>query len=120
MIEETGELRIADANDANVPVDIWLRSPGKWKLEGCFDYDGEQDTSNLWLLTANNYMPRKARLGNPVKWCYEVWGTEAELRELVKKHVLPLYVAAVEVLQGIADGKENHDHLYYWELPKEE
>lgn len=118
MIENVGELKIQSADDANIPVDIWLRSPDKMKEEECFEYDGTQDSSEeLWLLTANNYMPRRACLAQD-GWAYKVWGTEAELRELIKKHILPLYETAVKILQGMVSGKPDC-HLYYWQLPKE-
>jgi hypothetical protein len=124
MIEDVGELRITDANEANIPVDVWLHSPADNKDNGA-EYDGEQDNGeDLWLLTANNYMPRRARLGE--EWCYKVWGTKEELQALIKKHILPLYQVAVKYLQGMIDGKVDGEGkpvfggLYYWELPESE
>ena len=121
MIENVGELEIESANDANIPVDIWLY-PYKEAIENGCEYDGEQNTENLWVLSANNYMPRKAGLGGDGS--YVIWGTVEELRELIRKHILPLYEVAVEYLKGMIEGRVNqegkqiYDGLYYWELPK--
>jgi hypothetical protein len=124
MIESVGELDFLGSNNANIPIDIWLFSP-KQNKENETEYDGSQDDgSELWLLTADNYMPRKARLGG--ERSYKVWGTAEELRGLIKTYVLPLYETAVKYLQGMIEGKVGADGepvfhgLYYWELPKSE
>ena len=123
MIENVGELEIQGCDDANIPVDVWLHSPQDNK-DNEVEYNGKNDNpEDLWLLTASNYMPRKGRLGEDQ--CYKVWGTKEELRELIKKHILPLYETAVKYLQGMIagttyeNGKPVFDGLYYWQLPKD-
>ena len=113
MIENTGELNIEGADSANIPVDIWLHNPVDW-VEADYQYNGEQDPKDLWLLSANNYMPRKARLGSESGPCYEVWGTEQELRDLIAKYIIPLYETALNVLKNMSTGNGN-TNLHYWD-----
>lgn len=92
-IEERGECSFSGADDANIPVDIWLcNEDGAWKL------------------TASNYMPRKGRIATEV---YEATApTREELAILVRERIVPLYRNALAALQAIGDG--TLDHLYYW------
>lgn len=98
MVEETGEISFEEADDANIPVDIWL----------------EQDLeTNKWKLWANNYMPRKARLSGEAS--YEALAdTREELEDIIKKKIIPLYEVALQKLQAIC--KRKADNLYYWTL----
>ncbi len=111
MIENTGNINIEEADDANIPVDIWLKPYADTEIDQFPIYEGEQDTTNLWCLCANNYMPRKARLSG--EGAYIVWGTKEELQEIIRKYIIPLYQVALKILKGISNGN-GFTHLYYW------
>ena len=109
--EDLGEIPIEGANDANIPVDIWLK---KIKED---DDEGDRQHAGMWRLTADNYMPRKSRLSG--EGSYKAIAEEREtLVELIHKHWLPLYKTAVEILTEMKPN-ETHDNgtacLYYWE-----
>ena len=107
MIENCGELSIEDADNGNVPVSIFLHSyePG----DG-MDYDGEQDTKDLWVLNADNYMPRRCGVASGV---YLVFGTREELQDLVKKYILPLYQMAIQKIDTMINSPSG-GQFYYW------
>lgn len=96
VFESPDHMAFSSADDANVPVDIWLHAP-----------DEERDK---WQLTASNYMPRKGRL-HPHGYSQTADSRE-ELVALLTAHVLPLYRIAVAKIEGIVAGTE--DHIYYW------
>ncbi len=106
MIESLGECNVQTMDDANVPVDIWFKSPD------C-DYNKHP---GKWTLTAGNYMPRKGRVSQEA-YCF-VADTQEELSALVEEHIIPLYLAAINILQRMATGKPTS--LYYWSQPHEE
>lgn len=85
------------ADDANVPVDVWLMAPEA----------GEDE----WELRAANYMPRKDRV-QPEAYITRSTSKE-ELQSIVRDKILPLYRIAVAKLEAITTGDD--DHLYYWE-----
>ena len=103
---EDGELAdgFSICNDANVPVDIWL------KLEK----DDNDNETGKWQLSYNLYMPRKDRLTDDMT----ITGDKAELIALIKDQIIPLYQAAMNQLQNIVNGSA--DNLYYWQESKEE
>lgn len=101
MIEQTGECEIDEADNANIPVNIFLRE---------VEDDDEEANGKKWQLVADNFMPRKGRCSGSA---YNVYAdTKEELQELVKRHVLPLYQNAIRLLEGIING--TNDGLYYW------
>jgi hypothetical protein len=109
--ENLGENAIESANDANIPVDIWLK---KIKED---DEEGDGKHAGMWRLTANNYMPRKARLSGENS--YKVIAKDRDvLVKLIHKYWLPLYQIAVEILTEMKPS-QIHDNgtacLYYWE-----
>jgi hypothetical protein len=99
MIQELADRMSFDsADDANIPVDIWLHAPD----EEC----------PSWRLLAANYMPRKGCL-HPHG--YEVRAdNREELNAIVRDKILPLYRVATAQLEAIANGEA--DHLYYWQF----
>jgi len=104
MIKEKGEIPFGEADETNIPVDVWLTETEN-------DETGAKD--GTWTLRAANYMPRR---GAVVGGSYEaVSDKREELVELIKQHVLPLYETAVKKLQTICEGGAQ-DHLYYWEM----
>ncbi len=106
MIESFGECDVDTMDDANIPVDIWFKSP-----------DCEfNDHKDKWTLTAGNYMPRKGRVSEDA-YCF-VADTQEELSELVEEHIIPLYLIAINILQQMAAGKPAN--LYYWKEPHED
>lgn len=106
MIESLGECDVDCMDDANIPVDIWFKSP-----------DCEfNDHDSKWTLTAGNYMPRKGRVSEGA-YCF-VADTQEELSALVEEHVIPLYLIAINILQQMAAGKPTN--LYYWKQPHED
>lgn len=94
------EMLFAEADDANIPVDIWL------------ELDGER-----WVLRASNYMPRKGYVHDGA------YRAEADTREelvaLLEQHVLPLYRTAVSQLEDVCR-TSGEGHLYYWQLTRQE
>ena len=94
--ENYGELSIDnDADDANVPVNVSI-----------FQNQEDEEIKYNWLMTADNYMPRRGRVSD---CAYKVGAnTEQELVELVQKHIVPLYEAALHNLKTTGGN-------YYWE-----
>lgn len=87
-----GTMDITEADDMNVPVNSFLR------------YDGE---ANCFEWTADNFMPRKGCIAESM---YHLQAASREiLMELVKKHVVPLYAAALDNLTKKGGN-------YYWEI----
>jgi hypothetical protein len=93
MITNNGDMSIEECNDMNIPVNSFIgpKEDGKWE----------------W--SADNFMPRKG-------WCTEdAYSLEAdtkeEIMELIHKHIVPLYEAALNNLKTVGAN-------YYWE-PKE-
>jgi hypothetical protein len=115
MIFEVGELSIKYANDANIPVDIWLKKLDD-KNEQAEKYPWnerpEEAQSCTWCLQADNYMPRRSGLGGENSYLIFA-DTLEELQELVRKHILPLYQTAINILTNMASGNEPCK-LYYW------
>ena len=100
MIENSGELSIDLADDANVPVNIFISEVE----EGDYHEDDQPEWATH-VLNADNFMPRKERVAHGT---YLVFAdNEEELRALVQKHVVPLYEQALERLK-------THSTLYYW------
>jgi hypothetical protein len=88
---ELSECSRAIIDDANVPVNIRISEP---------DEDNDK-----WVLSADNYMPRRARIAP------EAYSVEADTREelvlLVQENIVPLYEAALLNLRS-------ESKLYYW------
>lgn len=97
VFDSLDHMAFCNADDANVPVDIWLLPPDEY-------YD-------RWTLKAANYMPRKGHL-HPDGY-KQTADTREELVVLLTAHVLPLYRIAVSQIEAIASG--DADHLYYWQ-----
>ena len=91
MLRDVGEMRLEDMNDANVPLVCFLHEP-----------DGEH---RMWSWSARNFMPRKEFCGS--SWRLEA-DTKEEIMEALRKHVIPLYEAA------LANLKEDGTN-YYWD-----
>lgn len=96
MIEDTGEIELSEADDSNIPVVCLLSPP---------DCDEKR-----WVWYASNFMPRK-------EYCHSgayrlEADTKEEIVEAVRKHVVPLYEAA---LKNLKETGEN----YYWKAKDE-
>ena len=103
MIEEKGERSFSEANDANIPVDVWLTET---------ENDETGENAGTWTLCAANYIPRR---GEVTKDAYKaVSEKREELVELIRQHILPLYETAVKKLQAVCDG--GAQDLYYWSM----
>lgn len=103
--EDLGEIPIDSANDANIPVSIWL-VPAE-------DDDGER-IDGLWELRADNYMPRKSTVSQDQ---YRAQAKDrAVLVGLVHKHWLPLYQTAIEALTKLEPDEDGVASLYYWKV----
>lgn len=92
MLRDTGEMPITCANDANIPVICHLCEPDR--------------ENGMWVWYATNFMPRKERLGGTYRLEAD---TKDEIMEALRKHVIPLYEAALINMQ-------EHGENYYWEL----
>lgn len=94
MLEDIGDLSLEDMDESNIPVNCWLMEPD--------DFGGK------WTWEAENFMPRMGRIGGG--YALEA-DSKDEILEAVRKHVVPLYEAA---LQSIRETGEN----YYWKEVK--
>jgi hypothetical protein len=105
--KDLGEISVEEADEANIPVDIWLDK---------VDEEAREENPELltWELHANNYMPRKGRLSG--EQAYRLTSDDrAVLVALVKKHWLPLYKTAVAKLEAFdKPDAEGVSELYYW------
>jgi len=94
--QNTGEVDIEQADDANVPINSFLIEP--------------DDESQKWRWNADLFMPRKGYV------MAEAFGIEADTKEeiiqLVNRIVIPLYEAALANLK--AEGQ-----CYYWRVKTE-
>jgi hypothetical protein len=111
MIESIGDLDPDIADNANVPVNVWLMQITE---NGAGDSlcrsDADPDWAT-WVLTADNYMPRKARVTQDA---YRIVATSREeLAAIVRDSWMPLYELAAGVMREICEGTQTH--LYYWE-----
>ena len=98
-MRNAGECEIEGSSPSNIPVNIFLTKPDE-NLEG----------DETHMLTADNFMPRRCTVSDGA---YVVYGTEEELREAVKKYVMPLYQAALDnVTEIVSKARNSH---YYWE-----
>jgi hypothetical protein len=115
MIYDIGPIKLSEADNDNIPVDVWIEttdsSPEYWD-----DVD-EEAKNTKFVLVANNYMPHKARLSG--ENAYKVHAdTRGELVEMIRAHILPRYQAAIDTLTAMCAGTE--DYLYYWPHPSKE
>ncbi len=94
-IIDNGECDIDTADDANIPVNIWLVL---------------DDETKEWRLTAGNYMPRKNLVRDDA---YDMTcATREPLASIITEKWLPLYRTAVAKLERVASG--GGESLYYW------
>jgi len=100
-VRNVGDLDFSDADDANVPVSIFLTP---------VDEDDEIEKGETHKLTADNFMPRKATAR---EGAYKAFGTQTELVEVLKEHVLPLYEIALANIHAMITHGEGDN--YYWE-----
>lgn len=112
-MQNYGDIEIEEANEANIPVDIWVNEITDEFLEDNDDTDDNiyQNNRGKWVLKADNYMPRKSRLSGENAYLV-IFDSYEELAEAVSTYILPLYQTAVSVLEAIIS--KNQDHLYYW------
>lgn len=93
--EDIGDIPIAEANEANIPVNCFLTEP--------------DDASPKWRWTAENFMPRKSLL---TEGAYRIESDDKEsLLEAVRQFVVPLYEAALVRLR-------ERGECYYWKKDK--
>lgn len=80
------------ADDANIPVDIWLEK---------YDETEEDIPEDMkYVLRAGNYMPMKER----VEGGFIVYSDNlAELQEIIKTKILPLYEVAVNKITDMIE-----------------
>ena len=117
MYRDIGNIALNHADDANIPVDIWLT---KITDEHLTEHNGHgfvadpADVGKL-MLHADNYMPRRARLsGDHEGFAYQaVCDTEADVKEIIEKFIKPLYQTALKVLDAMSTG-DIESNLYYW------
>jgi hypothetical protein len=102
MFENKGEISIEECDDANIPVNIFITTPEENKENG---------ETEKWTLHADNFMPRKGRCGGETSYHIEA-DTREELNTLIAKYIIPLYISALNKLNGMAKG--TFTHLYYW------
>lgn len=107
---DLGNIEATEADYANVPVDIWLTKVNAESRR-------ERPKFRAWLLTANNYMPRRGELSGENAYCVTADSRDV-LVQLVKKYWLPLYQAAETrlVMFDVPDknAEKGTSSLYYW------
>jgi len=104
-VEESGECEFQYADDANIPVGIFLSEMDDSDRDDC-------PPDHKWQLNADNFMPRKG-LG---EGAYRVTApTREALVEVVRRYILPLYEVAMANLTAMIAG--TNDKLYYWRPP---
>lgn len=90
MLEDIGDLSLEDMDESNIPVNCCLMEP--------------DEAGGKWAWGAENFMPLRGVIGG-------LYALEAdskdEILEAVRKHVAPLYEAA---LRNLMETGEN----YYW------
>jgi len=108
--KDLGSICITDADDANIPVNCFLE-----EIEDDSEFnDPTRSEFNPKYLgwfkwTADNFMPRKSHVNIAA---YIVMAPEKDIiLKLVKKHVVPLYEAALGNLRDLGDN-------YYWKKEK--
>lgn len=116
IIKNCGEASFDSADDANIPVDIWLR-PIEKEYQRVEEIYGEDDSPPVrftptWELKASNYMPRRAAVEEGEAF-YAVADNREELIDIVKNTIIPIYKKALVKLERICEGTE--DNLYYWD-----
>ena len=90
--EDKGEIPLDQCDEMNIPVVCFLSKP--------------TDSNPKWRFSASNFMPRRESV---VQSQYNVEAdTKEEIIELVNKHVVPLYEAALNNLKLLGQN-------YYWE-----
>lgn len=106
-IETIGDMDFDSADDANVPVDIWLTE----------EKDDDDKPTGFWRLKASNYMPRKACIGS--EFAVRSRNMKA-LQRIIRDKVLPLYAVAIGRISEMSGVSEEvvrlpgAPSLYYW------
>lgn len=96
MITDHGDCPFECVDWINIPVDIEL-------IETVDRETGEKD--GTWTLRASNYTPLKHRI---YEGAYKaVSESREELAELLRKHALPVYMAAFKQIQAICDNQDS-------------
>ena len=117
-----GELDVTSINDMNVPMNIFISEHTFSSFTEEFQYfpfddlddpdESIEDIKNddiVYVLTSGNYTPRRENMAGSV---YAFMSTDKqELVNIVQKHVVPLYEAALTNLK-------NNSTNYYWEVNK--
>lgn len=92
MFEDRGEVNSDHADDANIPVNIFIeRSDGRWRL------------------VADNFMPRTERVG---QLAYELVADNRDEFKPFLERVRALYAIALARIDAMLDGSGSN--LYYW------
>lgn len=99
MINNTVKMPFCYADDANIPVNIWLTP--------------EPDENSMFILYADNYHPQTSTI---IEHTFEQKSkSRKDLIKVIKAHILPLYKHALSRLDGMCNGTNNS--LYYWADP---
>jgi hypothetical protein len=104
-IEDIGELELEAANDANVPVNIFIER----------EEDDQGEKTGKWILTADCFMPRKCVAADSA-FKVEADSLE-ELQAVIRKHILPLYEVALANINDMLSATGAEADLpshYYW------
>ena len=109
---DLGNIEATEADYANIPVDIWLT-----KVDA--ESRRERPKFRAWLLTANNYMPRRGALSGENAYCVTA-DSRTVLVQIVKKYWLPIYQKAVARLLTFdmldKNAEKGTSSLYYWRI----
>ena len=122
LVYSFGELDVSSINDMNVPMNIFITEQTFGSFTEDYQYspyddcDAEESNENIlnddivYVLTAGNYTPRKEHMSGSV---YRFMSTDKqELVNIVQKHIVPLYEAALTNLK-------NNSTNYFWEVKQE-
>jgi len=102
-----GEMTLAEFDDANVPVDIWLEELNK---DNADDDLAIYNAGYRYSLRCGNYMPRK---GSVSEGAVNAFGKDKEtMQKAINKYILPLYQTAISKITKMAE--TGNGDLYYW------
>lgn len=104
-----GEMTLADFDDANVPVDIWVEELVKEDADG--DDVAIFNAGYRYTIRCGNYMPRKGAVSESAVSAFAK--DKETIQKAMNKYIIPLYQTALNKLNKMAEtGKGD---LYYWD-----
>lgn len=118
-VYDVGDIPLARADSANVPVNIFISPTDVDEDYGVYDNEGNSVPLPAWRLNAANFMPRKQVISDA---SYRVYSNNRDaLVALAQKHIVPLYEAALKNLNTLGTNIDKYQtsYNYYWKHTEE-